>query len=464
MIERHVPDRKLAGRKHAGELGDPVGPRVRAPVVVNPDEAAFEEERTQRRHLLVAERSGPDAVHVQIGALVERVFGEANDQVVGRAVAVFADARLGQLRETDREVELRVGVVRGPSLPTRFAPAAGVQRPAEVEAMPEALGVGELGGIAARAEPPELRGRHERDEHQGTSSKAQDPTFEPRASSLVHARGSALSRRALGQRLEVLLNELSEVLRHFVCAGQHDAVLGDVGLSSEPELEALEAFGDHRLQARQLVDVLVHARIVELPQRAKDLVELTRIDVLGGEITPERHRLAGPLAGLAAELADVLRRQAEVAAIFPSAAVGAAVVDLVAAAEVGAVAVRTTARLLPLCAVGSALPLLALTLLALLLTLALALTLSAILATLLAFALLVAGVTVARLLLAVLAVRSVLLTLLALLAFLSLLSLRTLLAALHRPFLERLRRTRQTTGALERVLHPIGVLGLAERA
>ena len=56
-----------------------------------------------------------------------------------------------------------------------------------------------------------------------------------------------------------------------------------VHLAPQAELEALQALGDQRLQARELGDVLVDARIVELAQRAQDLVELARIDVLAAQ-------------------------------------------------------------------------------------------------------------------------------------------------------------------------------------
>ena len=64
---------------------------------------------------------------------------------------------------------------------------------------------------------------------------------------------------------------------------------------------------------RAALDVLVDARVVQLAQRAQNLVELARIDVLGRQVAPQRLRLAGPLPHLTAQLADVFLGQAPVA-------------------------------------------------------------------------------------------------------------------------------------------------------
>jgi hypothetical protein len=98
---------------------------------------------------------------VQVRALEERGLGEPDNQVIGGAVGVAADARPRQLAQANREVELGIRVVGRPALPARLAPAARVEPATEVEAAAEAVRLRELGGIAARpeAELAELRRR-----------------------------------------------------------------------------------------------------------------------------------------------------------------------------------------------------------------------------------------------------------------------------------------------------------------
>ena len=121
----------------------------------------------------------------------------------------------------------------------------------------------------------------------------------------------------LDERLVVLLDQLPELLGHLVAAREDDGVLVRVRLAAQAELEALQPFGDDALQTLELRDVLVDARVVELPQRAQDLVELARIDVLRRQVAPQRLRIAGPLARFTAKLADVFGRQPPVAAPLP---------------------------------------------------------------------------------------------------------------------------------------------------
>ena len=239
------------------------------------------------------------------------------------AVAVLADPGLGEFREADGEIQLGVGIIGGPPLPAGFAAAARVRRTAEVEAVAEALGLGDTSsdsrGTEAAEAAAELRGR--------SAGEAQHQREQPR---------TRVSSASPAERPVVLLHQLPELLGHFVRAGEDDGV-GGFRLAPEAELETLQPFGDRRLQTRQLLDVLVDARVVELPQRAQDLVELARIDVLGRQVTPQRLQLAGLLADFAAQLADVLLGQAPVA-IVPSTAPAAAPVGAAPCAAVEAVA------------------------------------------------------------------------------------------------------------------------------
>ena len=91
---------------------------------------------------------------------------------------------------------------------------------------------------------------------------------------------------------------------HGQAARDADGLAGDVGgvvrqkerdqagiilRLSEPSHRnrALEPFGDRGLQARQLLDVLVDTRVVQLAKRAQDLVEVAWIDVLRRKVEGE---------------------------------------------------------------------------------------------------------------------------------------------------------------------------------
>src|SRR6185503_2488177 len=160
------------------------------------------------------------------------------------------------------------------------------------------------------------------------------------------------------ERPVVLLHQLPEFLGHFIRAGEDDGV-GGFRLAPESEFEAFEPFGDRRLQARQLLDVLVDTRVVQLAKRAQDLVEVARIDVLRRKIAPQRLQIARVLPHFTAQLANVFLGQAPVA-IVPSTAPAAAPVGAAPraavepVADVAAVEVAATAAgLLAVTAAGT---------------------------------------------------------------------------------------------------------------
>ena len=161
--------------------------------------------------------------------------------------------------------------------------------------------------------------------------------------------GNDCHTRPLGQRPEVLLDERPELLGCFVYPGQGHRVAVRIRFSAETELETLETFGNLRLQALQLGNVLVHARVIELPQRAEDLVKVAWIHVLGTQHASQVLCLAGELADLATHLPNGFVRQATVAAepaIQPSAET--AVVGKATGAGLVTVPVATALRLLTL--------------------------------------------------------------------------------------------------------------------
>src|SRR5262245_1141497 len=69
---------------------------------------------------------------------------------------------------------------------------------------------------------------------------------------------------ALGERPVVFLDELAELLRHFVAAA-HERAIGLVAdLAPQAVLEPLQALGDLLLQFQQLPGVAIVAPVLEL--------------------------------------------------------------------------------------------------------------------------------------------------------------------------------------------------------
>ena len=128
----------------------------------------------------------------------------------------------------------------------------------------------------------------------------------------------------MSERPVVLLDQLAELFRHLIGAGEHDRAGVRVELSTQAELEALQTVSHKGLQPGQLLDVLIDAVVLELAQGADDFVQLAGIDVLTAEQTAQILRLVRILARLAAQLTDVLWCQTDRAAVPPAAPSGSA--------------------------------------------------------------------------------------------------------------------------------------------
>src|SRR5688572_30779127 len=178
MIRSDRLDREILLRQDALDLLDPLPPRLLAPEVVHPDEAALEQVLAQPLHLLVAEPRGADVLHLDKRALEQLVVGEPDDEVIRLAVAGLADAGLGQLGEPDREVDVGRGVIRPPALAACLTAIAVIHAAAEIEVAVEAVSGGKarLGPAEAAAPEPAqiLRGHggreRDRDERRGEGS------------------------------------------------------------------------------------------------------------------------------------------------------------------------------------------------------------------------------------------------------------------------------------------------------
>src|SRR5262245_28729882 len=110
---------------------------------------------------------------------------------------------------------------------------------------------------------------------------------------------------AFRERAVILLDQLAELLRHFVAAGHERAIRLVADLAPQPEFEPLQPFGDLLLQLQQLTGIAIVASVLELAEALENLVELLRIDVLFTQHVAQRTAFADPAARFVAELTDV---------------------------------------------------------------------------------------------------------------------------------------------------------------
>ena len=96
MAARQIDDRVVGRRKHLSNLAFPDIPRVRAPEVVHPEEAALQQVRPELRGILGAEEQPAHFLHDDDRALKQLVVGQSHDEMIRLAGAIEAD---GDLRE-----------------------------------------------------------------------------------------------------------------------------------------------------------------------------------------------------------------------------------------------------------------------------------------------------------------------------------------------------------------------------
>ena len=148
-------------RQHAAELARPVAPtrrcpRSRPPTGTRPSAGRRAAPRLPRRVNCSGARRPPCG---GTGTGTSAASVSAHDDVVGLAVGVLADARLGELGEADREVELGVGIVGGPALPAGLARGRCVYMPRQkLKPWPKVSALGNRAGTARGPNPPN-RGR-----------------------------------------------------------------------------------------------------------------------------------------------------------------------------------------------------------------------------------------------------------------------------------------------------------------
>ena len=170
MAARKIDDRIVRCRKYFSNFAFPDIPRVRAPEVVDPEEAAFQQVRPEPLRILRAEKQTPDFLHDDDRTLEQFIVGQTHDQMIGLSRSIEADCDLRELRYANGEIDVRQRIVGQPTaaVAARILP---IDRAAVVKASIEALGPREMCFEAAidatklrpREACDEQRDRHEHD-------------------------------------------------------------------------------------------------------------------------------------------------------------------------------------------------------------------------------------------------------------------------------------------------------------
>src|SRR4029453_16945049 len=101
--------------------------------VVGPEEAALQQILAQTDDLFVAERRRTRIFDLDERALEQRIVCRADDEMVGFAAVLAADAGLGQFGEPNREVDVGVRIVGPPALAAVLPADLLVEQAAEVK-------------------------------------------------------------------------------------------------------------------------------------------------------------------------------------------------------------------------------------------------------------------------------------------------------------------------------------------
>ena len=129
---------------------DPVFPLLRAPVIVDPEESALQQIFAEAGDFLLRQFRGAHVFHVKRLAVEQIVVGEPDRQVIGLAVRPAAHARLRELRQPDRKVDVRVWIIRRPAHAARFQRTCVYMPRQNVKPPSKLSGVGSRNGARPR--------------------------------------------------------------------------------------------------------------------------------------------------------------------------------------------------------------------------------------------------------------------------------------------------------------------------
>ena len=138
MVEREVANRILGRRQYLAELGGEMFPGIAAPEVICPKKSTLQQIVAQAFRIFRSEVSAANLRHHDERALIELRIREPDDQMVGLALPIETDPRLGELRQANREVDVGARIVDEPPAAIPHV-AVGERHPAEVERSVEAL-------------------------------------------------------------------------------------------------------------------------------------------------------------------------------------------------------------------------------------------------------------------------------------------------------------------------------------
>src|SRR6185503_5268798 len=152
----------------------------------------------------------------------------------------------------------------------------------------------------------------------------------------------------LAERTVVFLDRLAEPVGHLIGSRQRQRIVAVFRLAPQREFELLQAIDRRRLQFFQALRIGEEPIVVEHPQVANDVVEFAHGRSRRLQLPAQRVGVVGPIAVLAAPLADVVRIPASVAVAVPVARVAVAGRSVGAAAAVGLPALLAALTLLTL--------------------------------------------------------------------------------------------------------------------
>jgi len=97
MTARQIDDRIIRRRKDFSDLAFPDIPRIRAPEVVDPEEAALQQVRPEPLCIFRAEEQPAHFLHDDDRTLKQFIVSQSNDQMIRLARLIEADRDLREL-------------------------------------------------------------------------------------------------------------------------------------------------------------------------------------------------------------------------------------------------------------------------------------------------------------------------------------------------------------------------------
>src|SRR5262245_53961857 len=156
MVGCQIEDGEFGCRQRFPQLPHPPVPRVLAPEVVSPEEAALFEVETQLRGFFVVEAGSAGFRHHHERTIEQRRIRQLDEQMVRFSGLVLADMGLGELGKAKRKIDVRARVVDAPASAVALEGVAKDDA-AEMKTSVEILRRGRAGAEAKPAASTKLR-------------------------------------------------------------------------------------------------------------------------------------------------------------------------------------------------------------------------------------------------------------------------------------------------------------------